>query len=473
MANGGRAALIVPVVMVLFTWSLTTHGKYSASGDEPHYLMIAESLVSDHDLDVANNYANDDGRLFGHDHLGIGLHAARSRSGRMLPIHDIGLAVALVPVYAVARAVAGVTPPGVLKRFRMDRGLFAYSIVGLFLIALTAAGFTLLAIAFASAQDPGRVAALLVAAGISPPIVSHAFLVFPEVLALFVTCAVVWLANKREGPRDTAALLVLLLALGALPWTHHKYLLYVPGLVFVLLVARWPLVRSWSAGTAAAALALLLLPQVGLEAWTWHSWGTLGGALTTQGVPFSVESLKRGLVGLWIDRQSGLLAYAPLYWIVPACWWLTWRRTWMYAVPFVLLYVPAAAFVIGWWAGFSPAARYITPAVPLLLVPMVTALSSRSIRVAAAVLLVPQLIIDAVVWQHPRWLWPAPAGNLALRALGPLGRAYERVLVSAQGGSVGAAAVWVALGVAAATIALVTGARADVPRAAQGSASGS
>jgi hypothetical protein len=63
-----------------------------------------------------------------------------------------------------------------------------------------------------------------------------------------------------------------------------------------------------------------------------------------------VRKPRLGLVGLWIDQRSGLLAYAPLYWIVPPCWWITWKRTWPFMIPFVVLYMPAAAFVIGWWA---------------------------------------------------------------------------------------------------------------------------
>ena len=83
----------VALICFLFTWTLTTHGKFSASGDEPHYLMIAQSIVADHDIDLANNYARNDGRLFGHDGLAAGLHALPSRTGRLRPIHDIGLAV--------------------------------------------------------------------------------------------------------------------------------------------------------------------------------------------------------------------------------------------------------------------------------------------------------------------------------------------------------------------------------------------
>ena len=47
--------------------------------------MIAQSIVADHDLDLANNYAHDDGRLFGHEHLDAGRTSrgtGRARSSR-------------------------------------------------------------------------------------------------------------------------------------------------------------------------------------------------------------------------------------------------------------------------------------------------------------------------------------------------------------------------------------------------------
>jgi hypothetical protein len=47
-------------------------------------------------------------------------------------------------------------------------------------------------------------------------------------------------------------------------------------------------------------------------------------------------------------------------------------------------------------------------------------------------LLVPQAILDAVVWQRPRTLWPAVEGNAALQLLGPIGRAYEAALPPVQ-----------------------------------------
>jgi hypothetical protein len=440
------------VAIFLFTWTLTMHGKYSASGDEPHYLMITHSLVADHDLDVANNYAEDDGRFVGHEHLEMELHALPARNGHIRPVHGVGIAILLVPIYVIAQQAAGLPSDAVLTRVRMTRGLLAYSIVSLFLVAVTAFGLFLLADALSYVAPQPAAALLVVAAGVSPPIVSHSFLVFPEVLALFVTSLVVWLSLRPAGADDRRPLFAILFALGALPWAHQKYLLYVPGLLFVLASKRWPLIRSLSTTERLIASTLVLVPQLTLLVWTWREWGTFAGALASSGLPFSTHMLTSGLMGLWVDRQSGLLAYAPLYWIVPACWYLTWRTTWPFLVPFALLYVPAASFV-EWWAGFSPAARYLVPAIPFFIVITAHALRYRAIRVFAFPLLAFQVVIDGVVWQHPRTLWPSPQGNLALQMLDGIGRAYETALPAAQTGLPFAVAI--AIGAFAVTLTAV------------------
>src|SRR4029453_17002757 len=72
MTTSARRRTWVAATIFIFTWSLTTHGKYSVSGDEPHYLMITHSLLVDGDLDVANNYDSNDGRFFGHAGLDRG-----------------------------------------------------------------------------------------------------------------------------------------------------------------------------------------------------------------------------------------------------------------------------------------------------------------------------------------------------------------------------------------------------------------
>ena len=77
-----RSRWFAPAIIFLVCWTLTTHGKYSASGDEPHYLMVCQSLWADRDLDLSNNYQNNDGRLFGAAGLLMEQHARPNRAGR-------------------------------------------------------------------------------------------------------------------------------------------------------------------------------------------------------------------------------------------------------------------------------------------------------------------------------------------------------------------------------------------------------
>src|SRR5262245_59974283 len=91
-----RAGWAVPVFIFLNVWGMTTRGRVSVSGDEPHYLMVAESLWSDHDLDLRNNYDQHDGRWFAVPALTPGGHNRSTPSGALWAVHDIGVPVVLL-----------------------------------------------------------------------------------------------------------------------------------------------------------------------------------------------------------------------------------------------------------------------------------------------------------------------------------------------------------------------------------------
>ena len=152
-----------------------------------------------------------------------------------------------------------------------------------------------------------------------------------------------------------------------------------------------------------------------------------------------------------------------MFWLFPACVALTFRQTWPFLAVTLLIYLPAAAYV-DWPAGFSPAARYLAPLIPLWSVAIAEALRHRSVRIAALVLAVPQLVIDAVVWQHPRWLWPVGPSNRMLDALGPIGRAYEALLPPIQIEGLRPSIVWVLLIGAGLCGVIVASARRATPK---------
>ncbi len=86
-----------------------------ASGDEPHYLVMAQSLWREHDLDLRDNYAREDWREFRggptEPH-----YAAPRRDGRPFPGHSPGLPFPARPGLCPGR------PSGLRRSSRRDGG---------------------------------------------------------------------------------------------------------------------------------------------------------------------------------------------------------------------------------------------------------------------------------------------------------------------------------------------------------------
>lgn len=407
----GYRRLTLGLLFLVF-WGLTTHGKYSDAGDEPHYLMMAQSLWADHDLDLENNYGRDEGANFGASGLQHELHAIRARDGALRPVHDVGVAVTLLPVYAIATRVAVAAPPDLLRRFRMNQGLFAYALISFVIMAVVilAASLTQTAL-IQTGMAAKRAAAIVFVVWATVPIVANSYTIFPEPFALLVTA---WTVREWTGPRAswTRATWGLIAALGLLPWFHRKYVAYVLALLLVVVWRKRDAFLGLTRGARIGAAALFVAPPVLLAAWTFHYWGNIAGPLTLGGAPFSVRIFAVGAPGLFVDRENGLFWWAPLSIFVPAAFTLD-RNLLLWLVPLAALVVPAAAHD-QWWAGFSPACRFLVPLIPICCVAGVYLLRCRTGRLALLAAVVPQMLIAAYGWQHPHDLWPLGHGHSRL-----------------------------------------------------------
>jgi hypothetical protein len=411
-----RSRWFVPGVVVIVCWSLTTHGKYSTSGDEPHYLIVAESLWRDGDIDLRNNYRDNHGRRFGVDNLQPELHARDAPDGRFLSVHDIGLPVLLLPAYAAATSFADMVPESTLRRFRMSRGLFAYSLLSLLMIGVTATAAALTRSALIAAGASGGLAsAVVLALWLSPPILSNSFLLFPEPIALLATAAALVVATHTG--RNTGWLIMLAAVLGLLPWFHRKFAVYAAALLLAVALYRKSRGGRLPLRTAIAAATVFALPTGMLAFWMWQQWGHVGGALVLERAPFSLATLRHGSLGLLVDRENGLFVWAPIYLLLPLALVWSWRDNWPWFLPAAALFLLSAAHDL-WWGGFSPAGRFLVPLVPLAAIASFPVLHVPLIRALCLVLVIPQVAISAYGWQHPRALWPQGDGvNRVLTAL--------------------------------------------------------
>jgi hypothetical protein len=413
--------------VTLVLWGLVTHGKYSVSGDEPHYLMVSRSLWLDGDLDLANNYAHGD--AFGEGTLEAGPHARYTSSGLLYSVHDIGLPVVLTPLYAVTTSLSTLPPPRLLQRLKLTPGLLAYSLISLFLIVVSAASATLVRSSLlAVGVTPVSASALVLVAWLSVPVLANSFVVFPEVPMLLVCSLAVRLWATQTGRALFSQWMVVGVALGLSPWLHRKFIVLVACVALILVAKHWPALRTWPARQLAGVAAALSIPSLLLVWWTWLAWGSAGGPLMAGGPPFEWDAFKAGVLGLLLDRENGLLVWAPAYALLPAAvagastqarWWL---------LPTLVLYILSSAHG-QWWAGFSPVGRFLLPIVPMVVFVAGTSRPGELVKGCFYLLLVPQAIITAYAWQHTRSLWPQGDGvNRVLAGL--FGSGADAVLPS-------------------------------------------
>jgi hypothetical protein len=268
-------------------------------------------------------------------------------------------------------------------------------------------------------------------------------------------------AAPSQAP-SRRALLGAALALGLLPWFHRKYAIYAVGMALALAWRRrdrFTQVPARQRGLAAAFLLLVLAPGTALAVWTAYHWGSLGGPLTTDRLPFSWGAFRTGSLGLLVDRENGLFVWAPVYLILPAAWMVAWQRQKIWLAPAVALFLMSAAHD-QWWGGFSPAGRFLVPLAPIFALVGASAVQHRAFRRAGLALLVPQALIAAYGWQHPRALWPQGDGiNRVLTALAGTVGSSEAILPSLRTGAALGAAALAAAVVGLANLALYAGLR--------------
>ena len=334
-------------------------------GDEPHYLVIVQSLLKDHNLAIDNNHEAGDYRAFFPGELNPDF-LQRGLDGRIYSSHAPGLPALVAPAFALG----------------------GYRAVVLFLIAVSALGTVLVWRAtFLLTADAAAAWFAWAVLASSVPFFFHSFAVFPEAPCATVValCAVVLLGDERErapggvagaaaddaGAAATAIppwrWLLVGAALALLPWLHSRYaaLSGALGVIFALRLAGR---RRWRA-LAWFAMA----PLVGAAAWFgyFHAiYGVFDPSVATGGHgPFSTRNLPVSLPALLFDQGFGLLPQAPVYaaGLLGLASLFAWRTR--LAAEFVLIaaaYLAAVSLFVMWWAGWSPPARFLVPVLPLL-----------------------------------------------------------------------------------------------------------
>lgn len=418
-----RARSILRWTVVLALWGLITHGTYAGTGDEPHYLAIAHSIAFDGDLDLANNYGADEPLIAGGT-LRMEAHVQPGVGETMRPVHDIGLPLLFAPYVRLAvpvtRLLVQTVPPGMMQRARLNPSVLYRHLLSLAMIGLAVILAGMLFDTFRALG--GSAGAALAAASLvvlSPPLLIFSTLFFTELISALIAFAVL----RRILLVETTGQLRWLTigcATGFLFLLHAKNIgLVIPLVLIGVCVLRAP-GRRREAALFALGAGLLLLGRTMVN---WHFWGSpISGPHARFAAPGAESMLGEvfvRLAGLAVDQEFGLLPYAPIYVLVLVGAFSLRRidrQLTVSILAMVIFYVGLIAFpmvnVHGWTGGWNPAARFLTPIVPLLGV-----LVFAGMRATPGAIVLPlvalQVVISAYAWQHPKILWNDGDGRAA------------------------------------------------------------
>lgn len=334
------------VVMISFAFFLLVGralpGPAGPQGDEPHYLLIAESLLKDGDVDLLNQFEQ---RAFSKfTSANLEPHTApRSPQGKLYAIHTPGLSALIAPGYTLlgfagARAVVSFAMAMVVGLlFFVSRSRFGAPTASLvFVLATFASPLPI----YANSLFPDSVSTLPVAATLACAVSTH-----PALLGL-----------------ASASIAIL-------PWLHPRFL------PLALILALFLAVRGGFSLRRAASAFVPLFVSLGLLLFYFQALFGRASLSAAYGPGFSSDvsltHIPWGASALILDRQFGLLLFSPFLLVgLPGAASL-WKRDRMMtvlviAVAFVLLGVGGSFSM--WWGGASAPARFLIGAAPALMV---------------------------------------------------------------------------------------------------------
>ena len=305
---GWRAAAVWAVLFAVYAATIGMHafGRSDYAGDEPHYLLTARSLVDDGDVDLVNQYADGAYRSF-YPYV-LDPHGSLTE-GRLNEPHGLGFPALIAPAYAAGGA----------------RG------VEVMLAAVAALAIALAyRLALRVVPDPWAVGAAM-AVGLSPPVIAYSTAVYPELPAGAALAGAALLALGLAGRPGRVRALSCFALLAVTPWLGPRFVpaaVVVAGYAYLALRrARRPLLALAGVEIVAFATALFVGVNERLYGGVSPDSAAAAGAGGT-GAAFPLGYARRAyrLAALWVDREFGLLRWAPILALALLGAWLLLRE---------------------------------------------------------------------------------------------------------------------------------------------------
>ena len=410
---------------MLVLWGMATHGTHAGEGDEPHYLAIAHSIAFDFDLDVSNNYGPGE-PLIGGGGLDPDGHTRRGVNDVLRPVHDVGLPFLFAPFPRIGVPLVSWLStnlsPDTMRRLRVEPPtLYKHFVSAVMILVAALLAAQLRGGLLALGVGPREALRWAVLVALSSPLLVMSISFFTEIVSALLALLVFRRLVERET-LDTRTWLVCGATTGLLLLVHARNAGLVAGL---LLFGALPLLRRRAFTELACfggGFAALFAVRTAINCRFWGTWLTSPHARPGEwtGIgPFATELVRR-TAGMLFDQEFGLLPYAPIFLLVPFGLVVlarthprVFRGVALVAGGYLLMVLLPLTNAHGWTGGWSPAARFWVPVVPLLALAIVAAarITPRPLLMA---LVVVQVGLNAYFWQNPKSGWNDADGVAAV-----------------------------------------------------------
>jgi hypothetical protein len=418
------------------------------TGDEPHYLLITKSLLSDGDINLANNYLNKDYLKFYPGDLKPHAYPGKKGEQYLYSKHQPALSALVVPFYflgeKLGRFVSGRNGNANRERSIL---IFFSRLPVCFLTAFLSLAFFLYVWEMTRKRNTAVLSWLVFS--FSPPLLFYSHLLYPEILvALILLLISLQIIQKKNFSPGT--LLGAGMGIGLLPWCGIKYIVLAGTMtpILMLLLLRRP--ERDAKRTVALAAPILLSAGLYLVLLL-HLYGNFSpqtvylGATPERSLPLSrfmasdfLAFLGR-LLGYLFDQRAGFFIIAPVYVLVLPGFFLLARKFRKEALSLAALF---SAFWIFcslnyfYWGGYCPPGRPLLPVLWVLTLFMAGAFAdSRNLasRIGRDILVATGFFTAAVFIRNPSLLFQesfgTPEASLALGMDSPLLAKFKNILI--------------------------------------------
>jgi hypothetical protein len=355
-----RAPLVAALVAAAASIGAAAHFSFEVSGDEPHYLIVTQSILHDFDLQIENNHRAGQFTSYVRGELKPD-YLRRGTDGQIYSIHAPGLPAIIAPAFA----------------------FFGHRGVSVFLALVSAVAGALVWRACRAISTSASAAWFgWMTTTLTVPFFFQSFAVYPDALgAAGVMCGVFALLD-RDAPRHR--LFWYGAALALLPWLHTR--LAIPAVAVGLAIS---LRVGWRAMLPFAVAPLA--SAIGWLAFFHRVYGSFSPAAPYGGyTQTAIANVPAGLLGLLFDQQFGLVPNAPVFAVAAAGLIPLARRSPRLALELVCVVVPyaiAASAYHMWWGGHSTPGRFLVAVLLPMALPAALAFDAWTGRTARFIML--------------------------------------------------------------------------------------